>query len=97
MCHGLSGTVRKCPVIRRSGFKGRMGQRTRSEFERADRVTLEQLTREIWPRLVTEVTMCPRSSLHRVQNLSIRSPTVNTGFSIEFSLSRSFVPLQVYR
>src|SRR6185369_7807227 len=51
----------------------------------------EQPTREIWPRLVTDVTICPRSKSHRVQNLSIRSPTVNTGFSIEFSLSRLYL------
>src|SRR6185295_17134818 len=37
--------------------------------------------------------MCPRSSLHTLQNLSVRSPTVNNCFSIEFSLSRSLVPL----
>lgn len=53
-----------------------------------------QLTREICPRLVTDVAMCPRSSSHTAQNLSIRSPTVNTGFSIGFSLSRWFVPLR---
>lgn len=55
----------------------------------------EQLTREICPRLVTDVTMCPRSSSHTAQILSVRSPTVNRCFSIGFSLSRSFVPLGV--
>src|SRR5215216_2980682 len=52
-----------------------------------------QLTREICPRLFTDVTMCPRSSSHTAQNLSVRSPTVDTCFSIESS-PQSFVPLR---
>jgi hypothetical protein len=47
-----------------------------------------QLTREICPRLVTDVTACPRSSSHTAQNLSVPSPTVDTCFSIELYLSR---------
>src|SRR5687768_6935975 len=46
---------------------------------------LGQLTREIWPRLVTAVTMCPRSSSHFAHNLSARSPIANICFSKEFS------------
>src|SRR5678815_939534 len=33
MRHGLSCTVRECPVIRRRGFNHRTRQRSRSEFE----------------------------------------------------------------
>jgi hypothetical protein len=33
-----------------------------------------QVTREINPRLVTEATTCPRSSLQTVQSFSTRSP-----------------------
>ena len=64
MCHGLPGTIRECPVIGRRGYDCWAGQRSRSESECADVSHFGQLTREICPRLVTDATMCPRSSAH---------------------------------
>jgi hypothetical protein len=35
-----------------------------------------QLTREMFPRLLTDTTMCPRSSPHTAQNFYTRSPSI---------------------
>ena len=53
-----------------------------------------QLTREICPRLVTAVTICPRSSSHTAHNLSVRSPTENICLSMTFPFA-SFVAVEV--